>query len=1100
VTSVLFGDLVGFTSLSEARDQEDVRELLSRYFDECRTIVGHYGGTVEKFIGDAVMAVWGVPTAHEDDAERAVRAGLDLVEQISVLGDRLGIPQLALRVGIVTGEVAANLGATDQGIVAGDPVNTAARIQATAGPGEVWVDAQTRSLSSAGVSYFDAGEHVLKGKAEPVRLHRAGAVVAAVGGAQRMDGLEAPLVGRAREMRMLKELFHGTEEAVRPHLVVLDGEAGVGKTRLGWEFFKYIDGLSHNVRWHRGRCLSYGEGVAFWALAEAVRGRVGLVEDETGGVVLQGLDSLLESQVPDESERSWLRSRVASLLGEESRDFPREDLFAAWVRFFERVGSGAPVVLLIEDAQFADEGLVDFVEFLLANGRFACFVVLLARPELLAERPDLGGRRATALRIDPLADGAMGTLVDGLVDGLPEDVRAALVSRAEGIPLYAVETVRSLIDRDVVVPVEGRYIVAEGRSVDLATMGAPASLHALVASRLDALQADERRVLSDASVLGESFSREGIAILTTGVADLDGVLDSLARKELIATELDRFSAERGQFHFVQSVVRQVAYSTLSRRDRKAAHLLVASHLEEETERADDLAQVIAQHLLDAADAGGTDDEVAALRGRAGDLLVRAGERASALGGYVDATRCFEEAFRCLATPSEQSRAARLLAKAHLARARWLDGLEAAERAVELADHAADPIAAAEAAYVQCLLLSQLDRLDAATELCRARLESVAGLPGSERVTGLLSVDLAGSLLFAGRDAELAEPLQRALKVSSVVDDPELYHRATNVLALDQARHGSPRVANVLYGHMAEVALEGENWVGVATAKGNMAVLRGRIDLREARRLTEESRMVLLDHGYVDEGVSRANLTNYRWLLGEWDEVATTVGETLNLLSEADLRLSGWTGEAVAGLMTWAGRPVQPPDTSGMETGAEQYFRMAATYAQMGRALRSGSLHEAVRHARDVVRIEMDLSGVSDDLHVFWPAAIRVALAAGDEEAFDELAEVVAVVEREEHEGSLLGHAHTVRALRARRDDPQAPAIEEHLRAAVAILDRTGNVVWGTHARLDLGRFLLHTGREDEGRLELETARAAFEAMGATTWVADVESVLAEQKV
>jgi hypothetical protein len=339
-----------------------------------------------------------------------------------------------------------------------------------------------------------------------------------------------------------------------------------------------------------------------------------------------------------------------------------------------------------------------------------------------------------------------------------------------------------------------------------------------------------------------------------------------------------------------------------------------------------------------------------------------------------------------------------------------------------------------------------------------------------------------------------------LKVSSVVDDPELYHRATNVLALDQARHGSPRVANVLYGHMAEVALEGENWVGVATAKGNMAVLRGRIDLREARRLTEESRMVLLDHGYVDEGVSRANLTNYRWLLGEWDEVATTVGETLNLLSEADLRLSGWTGEAVAGLMTWAGRPVQPPDTSGMETGAEQYFRMAATYAQMGRALRSGSLHEAVRHARDVVRIEMDLSGVSDDLHVFWPAAIRVALAAGDEEAFDELAEVVAVVEREEHEGSLLGHAHTVRALRARRDDPQAPAIEEHLRAAVAILDRTGNVVWGTHARLDLGRFLLHTGREDEGRLELETARAAFEAMGATTWVADVESVLAEQKV
>jgi class 3 adenylate cyclase len=234
VTSVLFADLVAFTTLAELRDSEDVRSMLTEYFEVCATIVRRYGGTVEKFIGDAVMAVWGVPTSHEDDAERAVRAGLELVNGVATLGERLDLPHLSLRVGIVTGEVAANLVATDQGMVAGDPVNTAARVQSAAGPSQVWVDATTRTLTAAAVTYFDAGEHVLKGKSDPVHLFRAGAVVAARGGSQRVDGLEAALVGRERQLRLLKELFHGTEETGRPAVVVLDGQAGVGKSRLGW--------------------------------------------------------------------------------------------------------------------------------------------------------------------------------------------------------------------------------------------------------------------------------------------------------------------------------------------------------------------------------------------------------------------------------------------------------------------------------------------------------------------------------------------------------------------------------------------------------------------------------------------------------------------------------------------------------------------------------------------------------------------------------------------------------------------------------------------------------------------------------------------------
>ena len=315
VTSVLFGDLVGFTPLSESKDAEEVRELLSAYFAQCRVIVSRYGGVVEKFIGDAVMAVWGVPVAHEDDAERAVRAGLELAAATAAMGGEVGAPGLAMRVGIVTGEVAVTLGATAEGMVAGDAVNTAARVQSAAEPGRVWVDEATRSLASAAITFTDTGEHSVKGKAEPMRLWAADMVVAEVGGGQRVDGLEAPFTGRSADLRLVKDLFHGTEESRRPRLVVLDGEAGIGKSRLAWEFEKYVDGLAAGVLWHRGRCLSYGDGVAFWALAEAMRARFGLVEADTGDTVTERLDAGLVEFVPEEDDRDWLRPRLAVLLG-----------------------------------------------------------------------------------------------------------------------------------------------------------------------------------------------------------------------------------------------------------------------------------------------------------------------------------------------------------------------------------------------------------------------------------------------------------------------------------------------------------------------------------------------------------------------------------------------------------------------------------------------------------------------------------------------------------------------------------------------------------------------------------------------------------------
>ena len=287
LVSVLFVDLVGYTSLSEGRDAEEVRDLLGRYFESTRTIIGRYAGTVEKFIGDAVMAVWGVPIAREDDAERAVRAGLEILDAVTAFGAEVGVPDLRARAGVVTGQVAA-LANPGEGLVVGDRVNTASRAQSAAEPGTLAVDDVTHEVTSAAIAYEDAGDHAVKGKSEPIHLWRATRVIAGLGGAERERGIEAPLVGRDADLRLLKELFHGALERRAARLVTVYGAAGVGKTRLLWEFDKYVDGLAGNILWHSGRCLSYGDGVAYWALAEMIRQRLGIPEEAPVVTALEG--------------------------------------------------------------------------------------------------------------------------------------------------------------------------------------------------------------------------------------------------------------------------------------------------------------------------------------------------------------------------------------------------------------------------------------------------------------------------------------------------------------------------------------------------------------------------------------------------------------------------------------------------------------------------------------------------------------------------------------------------------------------------------------------------------------------------------------------
>ena len=531
LVSVLFADLVSFTTISEGRDAEDTRELLTRYFEIASDVIKRYGGTVEKFIGDAVMAVWGAPVAHEDDAERSVRAGLELVDAVRALG-----PDVQARAGILTGEAAVTLGATNQGMVAGDMVNTAARLQGVAQPGTVLVGEATMRATEAAVAFEPLGDQTLKGKQAPVPAWRALRVVAERGGRKRAEALEAPFVGRDDELRLLKDLYHATSRENRTRLVSITGPGGIGKSRLAWEFEKYMDGISETIYWHRGRSPSYGEGITFWALGEMVRARAGLAESDDEATTRQRVGATVAEHVPDETERRWLEPALLALLG-QSTSIGADQLFAAWRTFFERLAAKAPVVMVFEDLHWADTGTIDFVEHLLDWSKgVPILIVTLARPELIERRADWGAgkRNFVSMYLEPLPESAMRELLAGLVPGLPDATTRAIIERADGMPLYAVETVRMLVASGQLVAEDGVYHPVG----DLASLAVPETLTALIGSRLDALDPNDRSLIQNAAILGQSFALPALAAVSgDAAADVEKRLGSLVKRELLTIDL-----------------------------------------------------------------------------------------------------------------------------------------------------------------------------------------------------------------------------------------------------------------------------------------------------------------------------------------------------------------------------------------------------------------------------------------------------------------------------------------------------------------------------------------------------------------------------------
>jgi class 3 adenylate cyclase/predicted ATPase len=1083
VCSVLFCDLVGFTPLSESRDPEAVRELLSQYFAVARTVIGRYGGVVEKFIGDAVMAVWGTPVAAEGDAERAVRAALDLVGAVEALGAEAAVPGLAVRAGVVTGEVAVSLGAVGEGMVAGDAVNTAARVQSVAAPGQVLVDGTTYRLAGRGVGFAGAGEHTLKGKAEPQRLWRATRVLSAVGGVQRVDGLEAPLTGRDAELRTIKELFHAAADRRIPRMVLVSGPAGVGKSRLGWEFEKYADGLKAAVWWHRGRCLSYGEGVAFWALAEIIRQRLDIAEEDPTETAAAKLAAGLDQIITDPDERAYVGVRLGRLLGvafpgDTGSVLGQAELFAGWRLFFERLSETGPVALLVEDAQYADSGLLNFLDYLIdwVSGR-PIYVLVFARPELGQARPGFGaGRNRSMLTLDPLDTQSMDALVDALVPAMPTAARAKITSQAQGLPLFAVETVRALIDRDIVQPVEGVYRLTG----DVGELAVPGSLHSLLAARLDALDPGVRRLVSDAAVLGTTFPVEAlIAVSGRDESAVRAALADLVRREVLSVSADPLSPERGSYQFAQQMLRQVAYDTLSRKDRKTRHLKVAAHLRAVfAADGEEVADVIARHYLDALNALPDDPDAADIRGYAIAALIRAGERAERTGAPARAATSYAAAADLITADQPEGEPA--------AGTLWE---RAAEAALADADYATAVDYAARA---------RADHLRHSRDRAAARVQAIAGRAlrrWGHHTEARDQLSEAMQVLRADADADTVRALEELAAVAVFAGSPDADRLTTEALILGQALDvdaeqfsgllltrgiylntvSRRRQAIAYFRESARLAAQADDHVLVGQALLNLSDVLAVNDPAAAAEAARTAVGHLRRVGTrLHLTVAITNLAEALVQLGDWDAAEAEFAQAVSSYGLADLEQltcqRGWLA-ALRGDADSAETMLETlRDLRATEDPQDQ--SMASTADAFAAAAR-GQPETVLRDARDSLAHADALGISSESLRWAWPLAARAAHELGDNAAVSDLITLL-----DSHQPG-----HLAPMLRAERDLARARHMQQGgdqaaaaFAAAVTGLRERSTPYHLAHGLLDHAEYLARQGDAAAASAAIDEAR------------------------
>jgi class 3 adenylate cyclase/tetratricopeptide (TPR) repeat protein len=1058
VLTVLFADLVGFTSRAEELDPEDVRALLGPYWERLREELERFGGTVEKFIGDAVVALFGAPVAHEDDPERAVRAALAIRDWVAQESG------LHVRIGVNTGEALVSLGARPsegEGMASGDVVNTAARLQSAAPVDGILVGEQTYRATERAIEYREHEPVQAKGKSSPVPVWEAVQARARFGvDLTRSDG--APLVGREQELELLLAAFARAADERTPQLVTLVGVPGIGKSRLLGELFGAIDAGDRLVRWRQGRSLPYGEGVSYWALGEMIKAEAGILETDSVEEATRKLRDTLSALSTEASEAHWLGSHAGPLVGlaaDEPSGDRRAEAFAAWRRLFEALAEEKPLVLVFEDLHWADDGLLDFVDHLVDwLTDVPVLVVATARPELLARRPAWGGGKANASTVSlaPLSDEDTARLVHALLEQsvLPAEVQSALLERAGGNPLYAEEFVRMVAERP------------------RGELELPGSVQGIISARLDALDADDKALLQDAAVVGKVFWSGALA----AIGDRDGFqveerMHGLERRELVRRARRTSVAGESEYAFRHVLVRDVAYGSIPRAVRAERHRRAAEWIES-LGRPEDQADLLAHHYLSAlelARAAGVDAGV--LSQAAANALLRAGERAAGLNAFASAARFFEEALGLGIADDERPRALFRLGAA-LHRAGDDRRIARLEEARDTLIVAGDPEFAAEA----CTLLAEAWWDQGQNDLGRAQLERARELvrdrPASASVARVL-LEASRYAMLADETGEAIRTGREALEMAEALGLDELVPGA--LINIGSARSNAGDDGGIAELERAVEIASATNNPDLARAYNNLAAMESNVERAYELQLKGKEAAERLGNAPVGryiEGQIILTLAD----LGLWDEFVPAADAFIAACEAGSPHYNeGFIRERLADIHVARDDP-------------------EAAALQATRAL------ELARQAKEPQALQPALG-----------SNVRVALARGRVEEARLLArELISLMERSATtfgaltlalDADVLGLRDELPAVLATRADRSwvraaAAVLEGDFLRAAEIAAEHGLRVDEAELRLRAAEALVAEGRRAEADVQLRRALAFFRSVGATRYVREGEALLA----
>ena len=1095
VVTVLFCDLVGFTARSDRADPEDVGAMLRPFHTRLRAEIERIGGTLDKLIGDAVMAVFGVPAVHEDDPERAVRCALRMLDAIAELNQARPALGLAVRIGVNTGEalVALERGGGREGVV-GDVVNTAARLQGVAPVNGVVVGEATWRATRAVFEYERLAPVVVKGKAEPVPIWQAHAARSRPG-VDLAERAPTPLIGRGEELAALQRRYREAfaEHAVR--LVTVLGEPGVGKSRLVRELAGFVDAQPELVAWRRGHCLSYGEAVGFWALGEVVKGQAGILESDDPPEVAAKLEAAVGAVTGDTSEREWLKARLAPLVGLATpAEAPagQDESFVAWRRFLHLVAGHGPLVLVIEDLHWADPALLEFLEQLLdLPGPADLLVVVTARPELLERRPGWGGHpAATTVSLAPLDDQQTAALLDALLgrSALSATAQSLLLERAGGNPLYAEEFARLLTDRGL--------LTRHGDPAQAADLPLPESVQAVIAARLDTLAAEHKSLLQAAAVFGKVFWSGALAAMEgVGRDEVGRGLAELERKELIRAARRSAVEDEAEFSFWHVLVRDVAYAQVPRASRSRRHRAAAQWIQDLAgDRVADRAELIAYHFSQALvhARAAMEPELEELEAATRDALVVAGD--SMLGlNLVRAEASYRQALElCPPDAPGRARVAARVGRAAFQAGRVAEAASIYEQAIAAFAAEGDMTGQGETLNrLSSVLWNQGESRQARDALVRAVELLERARPGPELCSAY--AQMAMDRVMSGHPREALGWADKALALAEELGGlPEERLRALDARGVARGDLGDLGGMEDLRAALA-VGLEIGAGYDTTVVYNNLIEPLWLSEGPAAALATCQEAIEFSERRGVAEGAAWIRSATLVPLLdmGRWDEaVATADTVTAWEREHGGQYMSQMAHQVRARVLLWRGEPVAARALTReflpLARSIDDLQLLVPALATAAAAEQAAGAHPAAAAlVEEVLRVAAERGGGGWYLGQQVADLVRVCVAVGRPATGEALAAAA-------HDG-VARNRHAILTARATLAEAGG-ALEE----AVARYDEAaarwagfGHQLERARALLGAGRCLLALGRP-EGRARLEAARGLLAGLGAAPLLAEAE--------